>query len=87
MFRATPGAVNVLKNMLAQVEAPDSHSLRLTLGQNGPAIVPDEVRPSDVAVVQDDDERPLMVTDPPIADRLDGRTLDFDSVSSQLIVH
>jgi hypothetical protein len=85
MFQATPGAVNVLKNMLAQVEAPETHSLRLTLGQNGPAIVPDEVRPSDVAVVQDD-ERPLLVADPPIAERLDGHTLDFNSSSSQLVV-
>jgi hypothetical protein len=72
--------------MLAQVEAPETHSLRLTLGKNGPAIVPDEVRPSDVAVVQDDDERPLMVADPPIAERLDGHTLDFNSSSSQLVV-
>jgi hypothetical protein len=86
MFQATDRAVDVLRQMLAQVDKPETYSLRLTLGQDGPVIVPDEVGPSDVALVQDRDERPLMVANPPIAAQLDGRTLDFNSASSQLVV-
>jgi hypothetical protein len=86
MFEATPSAVNVLRQMLAQVDAPETHALRLTLAQSGPAVVPDAVRASDVTIVQDDDDRPLMVADPPVAERLDGHTLDFNPTSSQLVV-
>lgn len=86
MLEATPSAVSAIKQTLAQTDVPETHALRLTLGQQGLAIVPDEVRADDITIVQDDDDRPLMVTDQPVADRLDGRTIDFNATSSQLIV-
>jgi hypothetical protein len=86
MIEATQNAANVLRQMLAQVETPESHCLRLTYGKDGPAIVPDAVRSDDITIVQDDDDQPVMVVDPPVADRLDGRTLDFNPTSSQLVV-
>jgi hypothetical protein len=86
MIEATQSAAKVLKQMLAQVEPPESHCLRLTYGKDGPAIVPDAVRSDDVTIVQDDDDQPVMVADRPVADRLDGRTLDFNPTSSQLVM-
>jgi Fe-S cluster assembly iron-binding protein IscA len=86
MLEVTDHAANVLKQMLAQVDAPDTHGLRLMFGQNGPAIVPDEVRPSDVAILRDEDDRPLVVAEPAVAERLDGHKIDFNPTSSELVV-
>jgi hypothetical protein len=86
MFEATQSAVDVLKQILGQVEPPESRCLRLTVGEDGPAIVHDEVRSGDVTIVQDDDDRPLMVADPPIANRVDGQRLDFNPALSQLVI-
>jgi hypothetical protein len=86
MLETTQSAVDILKQMLAQVEPPESHCLRLTFGQDGASIVVDEVRAGDVTVVHDDDERPLMVAAPPVAERVDGQTLDFNQAWSRLIM-
>lgn len=86
MIEVTQGATNILKQMLAQVDAPETHSIRVTLSDSGFAAVPDEVRSDDVAIVKDEDGQPLMVADQPVADRLDGHTLDFNPTSSQLVL-
>jgi len=87
MFEATEGAVSILKQMRAQVDAPETHALRLAQAQSGLAVVSDEVRSDDVTIVEDDDDRPLMIAEPAVAEQLDGHTLDFDSTSSQLVVN
>jgi len=86
MIEVTPSAANVLRQMLAQVDAPETHCIRLTVSDERFAMVPDEVRGDDVAVVQDEDGQPVMVADQPIVDRLDGHTLDFNPTSSQLVL-
>jgi len=87
MLEVTQSAVNTLKKMRDQVDAPETHALRLSMGQDGLALVPDETRSDDMAIVHDDDDRPVMVADPQVAARLDGHTLDFDPASSQLILN
>jgi hypothetical protein len=83
MIETTDSALNILRQMLERSEPPETHRLRLMLGSAGPTIVTDEVRADDVTVVEDDNE-PIVVAEPSIADRFDEFKLDFDSASSQL---
>ena len=86
MLEFTQSAVDSLQRMLDQANTPETHSLRLVHGQKGYAILPDEIRSDDVAILQDENERPLMITDPPIAEILDGRTIDYVATTSEFKV-
>ncbi len=84
MFEITDTAAQRLRKVLADVNAREEVCLRLGETQEGLRMVLDQQRPGDVAVTRD--EEVLLVIDAATAGRLDGRTMDFDESTEQLVV-
>ena len=83
MFDVTDTAARQLKKVLAELRACDDVRLRLGETQGELKMLLDQERPGDTAVKHGDEV--LLVIDAATAGRLDGRTMDFDESSQQLV--
>jgi len=83
MLQITDTATEQLKKTFAGLDTREDVCLRLSETQEGLRIVLDQRRPGD-ATVKNDDEA-LLVIDAATAGRLNGRTMDFDESTRQLV--
>ena len=83
MFVVTDNAAKMLKAALAERDTSENACLRLSEAEDGLRMVIDQQRPGDTAVEYDD--KVLLVMDPTTAGRLEGRTMDFNEDTEQLV--
>jgi len=83
MLQITDTATEQLKKTLADLDTREDVCLRLSETREGLGITLDQRRPGD-ATVKNGDEA-LLVMDAATAGRLDGRTMDFDERTRQLV--
>jgi Fe-S cluster assembly iron-binding protein IscA len=83
MLQITDAAAEQLSEVLADLDTREDVCLRISETQEGIRMVLDQQRPGD-ATIKNDDET-LLVMDAVIADRLDGRTMDFNERTAQLV--
>lgn len=86
MLEVTQSAGNAILNFLAHRDSLETHSMRLTVRDDALAIVVDEPTPGDVSFLEGEDDHPLVVAEPGLAERLDGYTLDYQPESAQLVI-
>jgi Fe-S cluster assembly iron-binding protein IscA len=83
MLQVTDSAAEELRKTLADLDTREDVYLRLSETQEGLRIVLDQQRPGD-ATVKNGDEA-LLVVDSATAGRLNGRTIDFNEDTRQLV--
>ena len=83
MFVVTDNAAKKLKAALEERDTSEDACLRLGEAADGLKMVIDQQRPGDTAIQYDD--KVLLVMDPATAGRLEGRTMDFNADTEQLV--
>jgi len=86
MLEVTQSAGKAIKIFLEHRDSLETHSMRLTVRDGDLAIVLDEPVSGDISFLEGDDQHPLVVAEPALAERLEGYTLDYQSESSQLVI-
>ncbi len=83
MLQLTGRAAKRLKKALTDLDSQEDTCFRLGVTQEGVKMVLDQERPGDTTVKYEDEV--LVVMDPASAGRFEGRTMDFNETTEQLV--
>jgi hypothetical protein len=84
MISVTESAIEYLKSASVGVNEPENACFRLILGQKGPDLALDQIRPGDRTVEHNGEV--VLTLEPDIEEEIAGRTLDYDQDKSRLVL-
>jgi hypothetical protein len=84
MLTVTAEAAQYLKKALVGVREPENACFRMRLGQKGPDLALDQIRPDDETV--EHDGQILLALEPSVAEQVAESTLEYNDEKSRLVL-